>query len=62
METLTRSHDSTDTLIHEFCKLFGTHGVPEYGCGVSLKDYLDLKIKENETELSLVNITICVKE
>ena len=28
-----REHDHTDTFIHEFCKLFGRYGVPEYGCG-----------------------------
>ena len=39
-----REHDRTDTLIHEFCKLFGTHGVPEYGCGYSFADYLELKL------------------
>ena len=25
----------SDVMVHEFCKLFGSHGVPEYGCGVS---------------------------
>jgi len=25
----------SDVMVHEFCKLFGRHGVPEYGCGVS---------------------------
>ena len=24
----------TDTLVHEFCKLLGEHGVPDYGLGV----------------------------
>ena len=37
-----REHDPTDVFIHEFCKLFGTHGVPEYGCGRSFGDYLKL--------------------
>ena len=50
VESSARLHDSTDTFIHEFCKLFGTHGVPEYGCGVSLKDYLDLKMKQDPCE------------
>ena len=26
-------HDHIDTFIHEFCKVFGKNGVPEYGCG-----------------------------
>ena len=28
-----REHDHTDTFIHEFCIVFGKHGVPEYNCG-----------------------------
>ena len=31
----------TDTLVHEFCKLLGKHGVPEYGLGVlAFPDFL----------------------
>lgn len=38
-------YHQTDTLIHEFCKLFGHHGVPEYGCGASgFLDYLNLML------------------
>ena len=30
-----------DTIIHEFCKLFSKHGVPEYGNGVlAFPDFL----------------------
>ena len=29
-----RQHHPVDTLVHEFCKVFGKHGTPEYGCGV----------------------------
>ena len=29
-----RQHHPVDTLVHEFCKVFGRHGTPEYGCGV----------------------------
>ena len=30
---------------YEFCKLFGCHGVPEYGCGASeFLDYLNLML------------------
>ena len=28
-----------DTFVHEFAKLFGSHGVPEYGVGAV--DFLD---------------------
>ena len=41
-----REHDRTDTFVHEFCKLFGTHGVPEYGCGRMFADYIALKLNE----------------
>ena len=48
-ETLTSGHrdrDSVETFIYEFCKLFGTSGVPEYGSGRNFHDYLQLKIGE----------------
>ena len=36
-----RERHPVDTLVHEFCKLFGKYGSPEYGCGaVSFPDYL----------------------
>lgn len=28
-----RKYNCVDTLVHEFCKLFGAHRVPEYACG-----------------------------
>ena len=31
-----------DLFVHEFCKLFGSYGVPEYGCGINFRDYLSL--------------------
>ena len=38
-----RQHHPVDTFIHEFCKLFGKHGTPEYGCGVlGFQDFLAL--------------------
>ena len=36
-------HHPVDTLVHEFCKVFGKHGTPEYGCGVlGFPDFLAL--------------------
>ena len=36
-----RQYYLVDTLVHEFCKVFGKHGVPEYGCGVlAFQDFL----------------------
>ena len=38
-----RQYNQVDTLVHEFCKLFGRHGTPEYGCGVhAFKDFLQI--------------------
>ena len=40
----SRKYHPVDTLVHEFCKLFGKHGTPEYGCGVlAFPDFLALK-------------------
>ena len=42
-----REQHQVDTMVHEFCKLFGKHGVPEYGCGtLAFPDFLSLKIQE----------------
>ena len=30
-----RQYHQTDSMVHEFCKIFGKYGVPEYGCGVT---------------------------
>ena len=38
----------TDTLVHEFCKLLGKHGVPEYGLGVlAFPDFLKERCSSN---------------
>ena len=43
-----REHDHTDTFIHEFCKVFGKHSVPEYGCGnLTFLDFLAIKLSED---------------
>ena len=40
-----RKYHRVDTLVHEFCKLFGSTGVPEYAVGVlSFSDFLELKL------------------
>ena len=47
-EDSTRYH-KVDTLVHEFCKLFGTTGVPEYCLGVvSFPDFLALKVNSSD--------------
>ena len=46
----TRYH-KVDTLVHEYCKLFGTTGVPEYCLGVvSFPDFLALKVDSSDGE------------
>ena len=40
-----RKYRSVDVLVHEFCKLFGKHGVPQYTCGVI--SFLDLIINDD---------------
>ena len=46
--------ENTDTLIHEFTKLFGQHGVPEYYSGVlQLRDYIQLQLEQVTQKRSL---------
>ena len=43
-----RDYHTVDVLVHEFCKLFGKHGVPEYGCGMlTFPDFLALKLEDS---------------
>ena len=55
MSTLTnhsgndRQYHLVDSLTHEFCKLFGQHGVPEYGSGTSFTDFLALMVQDGNT-------------
>ena len=43
-------YDLTDTLIHEFCKLFGRYGTLKYGCdGLEFPDFLAIKNEEQTT-------------
>ena len=46
-----RRYHRIDTLVHEFCKLFGKSGVPEYCSGVvSFPEFLDVKISSTAGE------------
>ena len=48
----SKRHHRVDTFVHEFSKLFGKHGVPEYTCGVqSFPDFLALMVAEGSSEL-----------
>ena len=39
-----------DLFVHEFCKLFGSYGVPEYGCGINFKDYLSIMTSDTDLD------------
>ena len=55
-----REYHPTDTLVYEFCKLFGQHGTPEYGCGGhSLPDFLQVMLSDPDLspELSQYYLT-----
>lgn len=42
-----REYHPVDTLVHEFCKLFGKSGVPEYGCGsLAFPDFLAVMLRD----------------
>ena len=46
-----RKYYKVDKLIHEFCKLFGKNGVPEYAVGVvSFPDFLELKATDDSED------------
>ena len=53
--TNDRKYHQVDVFVHEFCKLFGKHGVPEYTSGVvSFPDFLEL-MKAADSSLSEVD-------
>ena len=57
-----REYHQTDTLVHEFCKLFGRHGVPEYGCGASgFLDYLNLMLDRRCSDSDQAYYAVCSK-
>lgn len=46
-----RRYHRVDTLVHEFCKLFGKSGVPEYCSGVvSFPEFLEVKVSSTAGE------------
>lgn len=58
-----RDHHPTDRFVHEFCKVFGQYGVPEYGCGgLMFPDFLELQSKDsNLSQTVLESYQSCVK-
>ena len=46
-----KRYHRVDTLVHEFCKLFRSTGIPEYSLGVvSFPDFLEIKISSCDDE------------
>ena len=46
-----RKYHRVDALVHEFCKLFGRTGVPEYASGVvSFPDFLEFKTRTSSSD------------
>ena len=57
-----REHHQVDTLVHEFCKLFGRSGVPEYGCGtLAFPDYLKLAMEGEHFPEKRDYYSLCAK-
>ena len=57
-----RDHHQIDTLVHEFCKLFGKCGVPEYGCGaLNFPDYLNLELEQGCSSEKASYYQLCTK-
>ncbi len=55
-----REYNQIDTLVHEFCKLFGKHGVPEYGAGASkFVDFLNLMLEEGRSPPAKAAYYLC---
>ena len=49
VETGMQNNSKLDVFIHEFCKLFGSHGTPEYAVGcVQFSDFLSYKVHQSD--------------
>ena len=56
-----RKQHSVDVLVHEFCKLFGQHGVPEYTLGAQFFDFLNLRATMSTAPEDIVYYQACLK-
>ena len=43
-----REYVGIDTFVHAFCKLLGQVGTPEYGQGISFRDFVSSEIKKSQ--------------
>ena len=55
-----RQHYQVDILVHEFCKVFGRHGVPEYGSGVlAFQDFLAIMSTDSSLSTEMKEYYCC---
>ena len=55
-----RERHPVDVFVHEFCKLFGKSGCPEYGCGaVKFPDFLAIMSCDTNEKLSSTYYNLC---
>lgn len=61
-ESGQRDYHTVDVTVHEFCKVFGKHGVPEYGSGtLTFPDFLALQLENPDVNSNLQSYyTACV--
>ena len=52
-------HNPVDTFVHGFSKLFGSHGVPEYGVGaVNFPDFIELQDESSDDAKFEINLRL----
>lgn len=44
-----REYIAVDTFVHSFCKLLGQVGTPEYGQGISFRDYIKNELEKSKS-------------
>lgn len=60
-EGLGRDRNHVDVLVHQFCKLFGNHGTPEYGAGVLIfPDFLSIQAQVADDPLQEAYYSNCL--
>ena len=53
-ESGQKDYHTVDVAVHEFCKVFGKHGVPEYGSGtLTFPDFLALQLENSDMNSNL---------
>ena len=56
-----RQYHQINSMVHEFCKVFGKHGVPEYGHGATnFPTFLEL-MSRNDVKITPITMKIVQK-